>query len=74
MHVYNHIPYQGHSHQNLSGQIEIISQASTHSDLQIIVIIVHSMHSILQGGRNWPGRPGNCRTKVSCSYIKRALN
>ena len=22
---------------------------------------------IAQGRRNWPGRPGNCRTKVSCT-------
>ena len=44
------------SQQNLSGQVEIISQASTCSDFQIIVIVVHSMHSILEGHRNWPGR------------------
>ena len=66
------ISQQGHSHQNLSDQVEIISQASTYSDFQIIVVVVHSMHNILQGCRNWPGRHGNCRTKVSCSYIKRA--
>ena len=23
------------------------------------------MYSILQGRRNWPGRPGNCQIKVS---------
>ena len=63
---------QGRSHQNLSGWVEIISQGSTYSDFQIIVIVVHSMYSILQGHRNWPGRPGNCRIKVSYSYIKRA--
>ena len=38
---------QGRSHQNLSGQVEIILQGSTSSDFQIIVIVVHSMHSIL---------------------------
>ena len=69
----NPIISQGCSQQNLSGQVEIISQASTYSDFQIIVV-VHSMQSILQGCRNWPGRPGNCRTKISCSYIKRTHN
>ena len=63
---------QGHSHQNLSGQAKIISQASTYSDFQFIVIVVHSIHSILQEHRNWPGRPRNCRIKVSSSYIQRA--
>ena len=38
---------QGRSHQNLSGQVEIILQGSTSNDFQIIVIVVHSMHSIL---------------------------
>ena len=42
--------FQGRSHQNLSGQVEIISQASTYSDFQIIVIVVHSMHSIYYRG------------------------
>ena len=42
--------HQGHSHQNLSGQVEIISQTSTYSDFQIIVIVVHSMHSIYYRG------------------------
>ena len=41
---------QGRSHQNLSGQVEIISQASTYSDFQINVIVVHSMHSIYYRG------------------------
>ena len=41
---------QGRSHQNLSGQVEIISQASIYSDFQIIVVVVHSMQSILQLG------------------------
>ena len=50
---------QSRSHQTLSGQVDIV---------------VHNMHSILQGHRNWPGRPGNCWTKDSCSYIKRAHN
>ena len=68
------ISQQGCSHQNLSGQVEIISQASTYSDFQIIVIVVHSMHNILQGCRNWPGRYSNYQTKVSCSYIKRTHN
>ena len=37
---------QGRSHQNLSGQVEIISQASTYiaSDFQIIVIVMHSIY------------------------------
>ena len=29
--------------QNLSGQVEIISQGSTYSDFQITVIVMHSM-------------------------------
>ena len=37
------LPQQGCSYQNLSGQVEIISQASNYSDLQIIVVVVHSM-------------------------------
>ena len=44
------ISTQGRSHQNLSGQVEIISQASTYSAFQIIVIVVHSMHSIYYRG------------------------
>ena len=51
----NTINLQGHSHQNLSGQVDI-SQASIYSDFHIIVIVVHGMHSILQGCRNWLGR------------------
>ena len=41
--------FQGRSHQNVSGQVEIISQGLTYSDFQIIVIVVHSMYSTLQG-------------------------
>ena len=50
---------QGRNHQTLSGQVDIV---------------VHNMHTILQGHRNSTGRPGNCRTKDSCSYINRAYN
>ena len=41
---------RGRSHQNLRGQGEIISQASTYSNFQIIVIVVHSMQSIYYRG------------------------
>ena len=42
----DYIHEQGHSHQTLSCQVEIISQASTYNDFQIIVIVVHNMHRI----------------------------
>ena len=44
-----HRENQGRSHQNLSGQVVIVSQVSTYSDFQIIVIVVHNMQSILHG-------------------------
>ena len=51
LHAQNYMDYiymheQGHGHQTLSCQVEIISQASTYNDFQIIVIVVHNMHRI----------------------------
>ena len=51
---------QGRSHQNLSGQVEIILQGSTSSDFQIIVIVVHSSACIAYYRRvgTGPADPG----------------
>ena len=47
----------------MSGQVEIISQASTYSDFQIIVIVVHSMPGILQAVGTGLADPGTARPK-----------
>ena len=54
----------------MSGQVEIISQASTYSDFQIIVIVVHSMPGILQGTGTGPTDPRTARPKFAVAISR----